>query len=80
MKFILMFTAVISTNDGAALSKHSQEFASKPACVAAMQADSGLDVDASSDYPTARIAIASRYASNYPESNYQKWTCVPKGE
>ncbi|MEX6780439.1 hypothetical protein [Pseudomonas aeruginosa] len=80
MKFVLLFTAVISTNDGAALTKLSQEFDSKKACVAAMQADSGQEVDTAPEYPTVRMAIASRYADRYAESNYQKWVCVPKGE
>ncbi|HBP1602194.1 TPA: hypothetical protein L5U90_003297 [Pseudomonas aeruginosa] len=80
MKFVLLFTAVISTNDGAALTKLSQEFGSKKACVAAMQVDSGQEVDTAQEYPTVRLSIQSRYADNNAESNYQKWVCVPKGE
>lgn len=59
MKFVLLFTAIVSTNDGAAVTKLSQEFDSKTACASAIQADSGQKVDFMAEYPSALLPIAA---------------------
>ncbi|EKY4113706.1 TPA: hypothetical protein ACGW3M_000954 [Pseudomonas aeruginosa] len=80
MKTILLYTALMTTTDGAAVSKLSQEFATKSACTDAITADSGRQVDVNAAIPTLQLDITTRYSRYNPESNYQRWVCVPKGE
>ncbi|MDU4254566.1 hypothetical protein [Pseudomonas sp.] len=80
MKTILLYTALVATSDGTAVTKLSQEFATKSACTDAITADSGQQVDVNAATPTLQLAIESRYAKDTPQSNYQRWVCVSKGQ
>ena len=80
MKTILLYTALIASPDGSAVTKLSQEFVSKKACTDAISVDAGKDVDQTAEFPSLQLPVASRYADRNPNSNYQRWVCVPSGK
>jgi len=75
----LLFTGMIMTSDGAAITRHTTEFGSKKACVNAIVAETNQMVDINAQFPKVEIQFdRPGVVRDAPTNNFLRYVCVPK--